>query len=165
MSRRSPIFYTESQRALMWERWRAGDSLEQISQMFDRHHSSVRRILGETGGIRPAERRRGAKALTVDQTRSQAAPGTLQVPDLGPRQGDGRPQALHAGHGHQGLLLRSAEPLATRIQREHQWTVAAVPPQGHRPLGLFAGKTQRLRQTLERAAAENTELPNPSRTI
>ena len=49
----------------MWERWRAGDSLEQISQMFDRHHSSVRRILGETGGIRPAERRRGAKALTI----------------------------------------------------------------------------------------------------
>jgi len=65
MSRRSPIRYTESQRALMWERWRAGDSLEQISQLFDRRHSSVGRILGETGGIRPAERRRGPKALTI----------------------------------------------------------------------------------------------------
>ena len=65
MSRRSPIFYTESQRALMWERWRAGDSLEQISQMFDRHHSSVRGIFRVRGGIRPPERRRAFKALTL----------------------------------------------------------------------------------------------------
>jgi len=65
MSRRSPIYYSESQRAQMWERWRAGDPLEQISQMFDRHHSSVQRILGETGGIRPPERRRGPRALTI----------------------------------------------------------------------------------------------------
>ena len=65
MSRRSPIFYTESQRALMWERWRAGDSLEQISQMFDRHHSSVRGIFRERGGVRPPERRRASKALTL----------------------------------------------------------------------------------------------------
>lgn len=65
MRYRSRIYYTENQRALMWERWRAGDSLQQISQMFDRNHSSVGRILRETGGIRPPERRRGPKALTI----------------------------------------------------------------------------------------------------
>jgi IS30 family transposase len=65
MSRRSPIFYTDSQKALMWERWRAGDSLEQISRLFDRRHSSVRRILGETGGIRPPERHRAPQGLSM----------------------------------------------------------------------------------------------------
>jgi len=62
---RTRTFYTDSQKALMWERWRAGDSLEQISQMFDRHHSSVREYLVRTGGIEPARRRRGPKALTL----------------------------------------------------------------------------------------------------
>ena len=65
MSYRSRIYYTESQRALMWERWRAGDSMSQIGKMFDRHHTSVRRILAEAVGIQPAERRRGPKALTI----------------------------------------------------------------------------------------------------
>ena len=65
MSRRSPIFYTESQRALMWERWQRGESLQTIAQLFDRNHSSVQRILRATGGIRPLERRRAAKALSL----------------------------------------------------------------------------------------------------
>src|SRR4051812_27677486 len=32
-----------------------------------------------------------------------------------------------------GVLLRSAEPLAARHQREHQWAAAPVLSQGHRP--------------------------------
>jgi len=31
----------------MRERWQRGESLHQIAQLFDRHHSSVRRILVE----------------------------------------------------------------------------------------------------------------------
>ncbi|VWC53911.1 hypothetical protein BLA13014_08278 [Burkholderia aenigmatica] len=31
----------------MWERWRTGESLQQIAQLFDRNHSSVQRILAE----------------------------------------------------------------------------------------------------------------------
>lgn len=65
MLHRPPKRYTESQKALMWERWRAGDSLVQIAQMFDRHHTSVRGILEVTGGIEPPERHRGPKALTI----------------------------------------------------------------------------------------------------
>jgi IS30 family transposase len=49
----------------MWERWQKGDSLQQIAQLFDRNHSSVQRILAETGGIRPAQRRRSRLALTL----------------------------------------------------------------------------------------------------
>lgn len=65
MKRRPRIYYTESQKALMWERWQKGDSLQQIAQMFDRNHSSVQRILAESGGIRPAQRRRSRLALTL----------------------------------------------------------------------------------------------------
>jgi len=56
MKRRPRINYTESQKALMWERSQKGDSLEKIAQLFDRHHPSVERILAESGGIRPAPR-------------------------------------------------------------------------------------------------------------
>ena len=49
----------------MWERWKKGESLQQIAQLFDRNHSSVNRILAETGGIRPAQRCRSQLALTL----------------------------------------------------------------------------------------------------
>jgi hypothetical protein len=51
MKQRPRIYYSKSQKALMWERWRKGDSLQQITQLFDRNHSSVQRTLAETGGI------------------------------------------------------------------------------------------------------------------
>ncbi|CAI8694022.1 hypothetical protein EMIT0111MI5_11397 [Burkholderia sp. IT-111MI5] len=50
MKQRRRIYYTDSQKALMWERWRKGESLQQIAQLFDRNHSSVQGILAETGG-------------------------------------------------------------------------------------------------------------------
>jgi IS30 family transposase len=65
MKYRTRIYYSESQKALMWERWQQGDSLQQIAQLFDRNHSSVERILAETGGIRPAQRCRSRLALTL----------------------------------------------------------------------------------------------------
>jgi IS30 family transposase len=65
MKRRPRIFYTDSQKALMWERWREGESLHQIARLFDRAHSSVQNILAETGGIRPAQRCRSQLALTL----------------------------------------------------------------------------------------------------
>jgi IS30 family transposase len=49
----------------MWDRWRKGDSLQQIAQLFDRNHSSVQRILAETGGIQTAQRCRSRLALTL----------------------------------------------------------------------------------------------------
>ena len=65
MEHRPHIRYTESQRALMWERWQQGDSLHQIAQLFDRSHAPIQRILAETGGIRPAQRRRSRLALSL----------------------------------------------------------------------------------------------------
>jgi hypothetical protein len=33
---RQRIHYTETDKALMWDRWRKGDSLETIARLFDR---------------------------------------------------------------------------------------------------------------------------------
>jgi hypothetical protein len=52
-AQRPRIHYTESQKALMWERWRQGESLQEIAQLFGRNHSSVMRILAQTGGPQP----------------------------------------------------------------------------------------------------------------
>jgi IS30 family transposase len=65
MKRKPRIYYSDSQKALMWERWRQGDSLQKIAQLFDRNHSSVERILAETGGICPAQRCRSRLSLTL----------------------------------------------------------------------------------------------------
>lgn len=65
MKQRARIYYTESQKATMWDRWKKGESLQQIAQLFGRNHSSVQGILVRTGGIRPAERRRAPLALTL----------------------------------------------------------------------------------------------------
>jgi IS30 family transposase len=65
MKQRPRIHYTESQKALMWERWQKGESLQQIAQLFDRNHSSIHQILAATGGIRPTPRCRSRWALTL----------------------------------------------------------------------------------------------------
>ncbi len=65
MKRRPGIYYSEAQKALMWEGSQKGDSLHAIARLFDRGHSSVGRILAETGGIRPAQRKRSALAFTL----------------------------------------------------------------------------------------------------
>ena len=65
MKRRTRIYYTEKQKALMWDRWQSGDTMHDIARLFDRGHSSVQRILTESGGIRPRERRRSSRGLTL----------------------------------------------------------------------------------------------------
>jgi IS30 family transposase len=67
MKQRPRIYYSASQRALIWERWRKGETIHQIAGLFDRGHSSIQRILAESGGIRPAERRRSKLALTLSE--------------------------------------------------------------------------------------------------
>src|SRR4249920_2549384 len=65
MKRRPRIYYTASQRAVIWDRWQKGETLHQIAGSFDRYHSSIQRIVAESGGIRPTERRRARTALTL----------------------------------------------------------------------------------------------------
>ncbi len=67
MKQRSRIYYTETDKALMWDRWQKGESLNSIARLFDRHHSAIQGILSRTGGIRPPEKRRSSLALTLSE--------------------------------------------------------------------------------------------------
>ena len=61
----SRIYYTETDKSEMWDRWEKGESLNSIARHFGRGHSSIQGILARTGGIRPAPRRRSCLALTL----------------------------------------------------------------------------------------------------
>jgi len=67
MKYRRRIYYTETDKALMWDRWQKGDSLHSIARLFDRSHGSIAGILARTGGVRPPQRRRSRRALTLSE--------------------------------------------------------------------------------------------------
>ena len=67
MKYRTRIYYSETDKALMWERWRQGESLQAIAQLFDRNQSTVGGILSRTGGIRPLARHRSVLALKLSE--------------------------------------------------------------------------------------------------
>jgi len=67
MKQRPRIYYTETDKSLMWDRWQKGESLQTIAQLFGRNHSSIAGILSRTGGIRPPPRRRSRRALTLSE--------------------------------------------------------------------------------------------------
>lgn len=65
MKYRTRTYYTDAQKALMWERWKEGWTLHQIAHLFNRSHTSVQGILSRTGGFRPPVRSRCATVLTL----------------------------------------------------------------------------------------------------
>ena len=65
MTYRSRIRYTAEQRKEMWDRWQKGDSLKDIGRSFGRPSSSIYSILSPTGGIRPLDRKRSQKSLSL----------------------------------------------------------------------------------------------------
>jgi IS30 family transposase len=67
MKQRPRIYYTETDKALMWDRWQKGESLHSIARLFGRHHSAIQGILSRTGGIRPPQRRRSRLTLTLTE--------------------------------------------------------------------------------------------------
>jgi len=67
MKYRTRTYYTDAQKALMWDRWKQGWTLHQIAHLFNRSHTSVQGILSRTGGFRPPLRSRCATALTLGE--------------------------------------------------------------------------------------------------
>ena len=53
------------QRADMWGRWKAGQSLHEIGRAFGKDHVSIHFMLSQHGGIVPATRRRSLVTLTL----------------------------------------------------------------------------------------------------
>ena len=84
---------------------------------------------------RPAARgawRRG-RARRDRRHDHDAARAAAPLADLGPGHRDGPARAASHRHRSRDLLLRSAQPLAARHQREHQRAAPPVLPEGHRP--------------------------------
>jgi DNA-binding CsgD family transcriptional regulator len=66
MGLRKRRFYTETEKSLMWDRWQKGDSMNEIGRALGiQGHSSIQGVFPETGGIRPAMRRRSTRALSL----------------------------------------------------------------------------------------------------
>lgn len=65
MKQRRRIYYSPEQKALIWDRYKQGDSLHDIARMFDRYHSSIMPTIYQTGGYRPPERKRHRLSLTL----------------------------------------------------------------------------------------------------
>jgi IS30 family transposase len=65
MKQRPRIYYSQAQKAQMWARWKEGWTMHQIAHLCDRGHSSIHRILAESGGIQPPQRCRSQRALTL----------------------------------------------------------------------------------------------------
>ncbi len=67
MGYRRRIYFTEKQKAEIWDRWQRGESMSSIGRRFDRNSSSIYPLLARTGGIRPPELRRSRLALTLGE--------------------------------------------------------------------------------------------------
>ena len=53
------------QKADIWQRWKAGESLHEIGRAFGKDHGSIQFLLAQHGGIAPAVRRRSQRTLTL----------------------------------------------------------------------------------------------------
>jgi len=67
MGYRGRIYFTEKQKAEIWDRWQRGESMSSIGRMFDRNSSSIYPLLSRTGGIRPPARKRSRLALRLSE--------------------------------------------------------------------------------------------------
>ena len=57
MKQRPRIYYTEAQKAMMWDRWSKGDTLHQIGKLFGLSRERVRQIEREVmSKLRDGER-------------------------------------------------------------------------------------------------------------
>jgi transposase-like protein len=55
---RDPRKFTGAERAEIWDRIAAGESIPKIAASFDRYPSAIRSLLRQTGGVRPPVRTR-----------------------------------------------------------------------------------------------------------
>jgi IS30 family transposase len=129
MRQRRRIYYSAAQRAEIWDRWQAGESMSSIGRRFDRESSSVFSVLSPTGGIRPPVRRRAPRALSLGEreeiSRGLGAGGTLR--GIARRLGrspstisrevlrNGGPDGYRAARSEQAAWDRALRPKACKL--------------------------------------------------
>ena len=67
MKQRQRIYYSAAQRSEIWDRWQRGESMSSIGRRFDRQSSSIFSVLSPSGGIRPPERKRSERSLSLSE--------------------------------------------------------------------------------------------------
>ncbi len=65
MMQRIRVRLSSAQRADLWWRWKAGQSLHEIGRAFGKSHVVIHFLLARHGGIAPAARRRSLRTLTL----------------------------------------------------------------------------------------------------
>jgi transposase len=65
MTYRKRIKYNAEQKAVIWDKYKQGESLWSIARTSDRSSSCIYGLLSPTGGIRPPERKRSRLALSL----------------------------------------------------------------------------------------------------
>jgi len=87
-----------AQRADMWSRWKAGQSLNAIGRALGKDHVVIQLLLARHGGIAPPARRRSRRALTLaereDISRGIASGCSMAEPQLPRRPITKRPSWL-----------------------------------------------------------------------
>jgi IS30 family transposase len=75
-----------------------------------------------------------------------------------PGQGDGRACPVHGRHRCADLLLRPQEPVAARLEREHQRAATPIPPQDSRPLTSDTARAQHNRPIAQHETSTDPRL-------
>ena len=137
----SRIWFTATQKAELWERWRSGLSVAAISRALDRRNKTgVLRIVTLHGGIAPARRRRALAALRLEereeisrgiaagQSIRQIAHGLGRAPSTVSREigRNGGSQRYRANRADRSAWERARRPKPCRLalHRELRWRVA-----------------------------------------
>jgi predicted transcriptional regulator with HTH domain len=67
MARRRRPGLSAPQKQELWERWKCGQSMNDIARAFGKERGSIRSILRSTGGFKPSTRRRSCLALSLSE--------------------------------------------------------------------------------------------------
>ena len=137
----SRIWFTATQKAELWERWKSGLSVAAISRALDRRNKTgVLRIVTLHGGIAPAPRRRALAALRLEereeisrgiaagQSIRQIAHGLGRAPSTVSREirRNGGRRRYRANPADRSAWERALRPKPCRLalHRELRWRVA-----------------------------------------
>lgn len=84
MAHRTNIKYTDEMRSYIWDRYKKGDSIWSIARSFDRPSSSIHLQLSRTGGIRPPDRKRSCRCLSITEREeiSRGIVGGLSIREI-----------------------------------------------------------------------------------
>jgi IS30 family transposase len=127
------------QKADIWHRWKAGESLHEIGRAFGKDHGSIQFMLSQHGGIAPAVRRRSQRTLTLaereDISRGIASGSSIREIARGLERAASTVSREVARHGGAPSVYRAGEA-------DHQAWKSALRPKacllaGHRKLRMI----------------------------